>query len=123
MRIDRTDEVHENTTPRLKGTLQDADGNALTLAQVATLKVWLYNRKTGAIINGRDGQNIKNANGGTLHDTSGAFTFQTAVADVAIQDDTQTGEVHITVIRWTYGSGLEGAYVWALQIDNEVRVQ
>src|SRR5687767_11478100 len=76
----------EGETPEYEVTLYDEDGVILALAAVVSLVVTIAN-DDGDIVNSRDAQSVLNANNGTLHATSGLFTFAWQQADTTLLDD------------------------------------
>lgn len=106
--------VNEKNSCKIAGTLLDQDGVAVPLASVSSLTLTLYDRATDGIINSRNAQDIKNANGGTLHATSGAFTLTLSALDnpiVTTSTAAQAIETHYALIQasWSgngYWSGL-----------------
>jgi uncharacterized phiE125 gp8 family phage protein len=66
--------VNEGDALEYELTLQDEAGLPLPLASLTTLRLWLTDEATGATINSRSNQDVKNANGGTFHPTSGLYT-------------------------------------------------
>jgi hypothetical protein len=77
--------VTEMKTPVLEGSvrlystsLTLPDGSVVAAAQVFDILVWSLDEDY-AIINARNGQSVKNANGGTL--TDGTFTLQLSNLD------------------------------------------
>ena len=85
----------------------------VTLAQVGTLQFWLFNDATGIAINGKTAIDIKNANGGTVHATTGACTLALAPADNPIVTPGNRSEVHIAYIKCVANGG-------ALVINKEI---
>lgn len=103
--------TRERSTFEYSTYLRDTDGSPVLLSAIATLKLTLYNWRDGAIINGRDHQDAKNANGVTIHPTSGLLTFRGGPDDSPIVDpsDQVSSERHIALWEWTYGiGGLDG---------------
>jgi hypothetical protein len=67
--------VAERTSCLYSATLQDAAGAAIPLASVSAITLTLRDVESDTLVNGRDAQDVLKANGGTLHNTSGAFTM------------------------------------------------
>lgn len=99
-----TVEVPEQSTVRLGGTITDDTGAGIPAASLTSLTLWLYHQRTGAIINSRDGQNIKNANGGTV-DAVGALILTLGPADTVLESQTLPRSVLVAEIAWTYNAG------------------
>ena len=111
--------ANEGTTVKLGGQLLDEDEAAVPLAGVASLKLWVTNESSGAVINGRAGTNILNANGGTLHPTSGAWTLKLASADSPIVVAGSPYERHRILVEWTYNAGVDkGTWEGVLTVRN-----
>jgi hypothetical protein len=89
-------------------TLLAPDTTPIPAAQLSTLTLTLYNVEDGSVINSRNGQSVKNANNGTLHATSGLFTWQAQSTDSPIVDPTvPVGhyEHHVARFQWTTLAG------------------
>ena len=97
----------EGTTAFVVMTLDQAKPGepALTKVKVKTLKATLTRMYAPfTIINGRNGQDVKDTNGGSLED-SGQFTLELAeednvLVDTILEDDEY--ESHRLLIKWTY---------------------
>jgi hypothetical protein len=72
------DAVGERSTPTYRATWI-RDGVPVEAGSVLSILFWLRDARTGAIVNGRDGVNVFNTNGGTL--AAGVFTLQFESAD------------------------------------------
>lgn len=79
------DTLNELTSASYTATLQDTDGNAIPVAAIVTAQLTLTDVDTGEVVNGRDAQNILNANNVTIHATSGLLTWSIQPADNAVQ--------------------------------------
>ncbi len=94
-------EVNEECTFRITGTLLDEMMQPVPV-QGTSINATLYDKASGEIINGRDHQDIKNTNGGSLG-ADGAFAFVGDPEDSVIVDPTVRGsELHILLIEWGY---------------------
>lgn len=99
-------EVAEGAIALLSWDLKDEAGVVIPLASLQTI-VWThYNDADGAIIHARTAVDIKNANGGTVHATSGACTLTVTPLDNVMVDATKRREWHVAFIKWTYNGGL-----------------
>ena len=96
--------VAEQTTRRYTATIQDETGAAIPAASLTTLKLTLYDRATGAVINTRDDQNVLNANDVTV-DGNGLLTWTMKPADNPILNDALAQEHHVALFEFTYASG------------------
>lgn len=77
------DAVPDRTTAQYQTTLLDSDDNPIADAAISDILATLVRVSDGAVINSRDAQSVHNANGGTMHSTSGLFTLQFDEADTA----------------------------------------
>lgn len=117
--------VNELSTFLWEGTLKNEFGVALGPTDLATLTCTLVDEDTGAIINGRDNQNVLNANNFTLTTASiSNISWDTPEADNPIIDDTKETEIHIATIKWTFASNAAfgGKKVIAIRVVNIQRV-
>jgi hypothetical protein len=96
---------NQGTTQLLTTSLSDQTGAAIPTSSLTTLTATLTVRATGAVINSRSNQDIKNANGGTYAD--GALTLTLAPADSPHAGQARV-EDHLLVLRWTYNAGAQG---------------
>jgi hypothetical protein len=100
--------------------LKDEDGIVLTSLDTLTLSVW--DLKSGAIINGRDRQDVLNQNDVTFNG-DGSLLWRVQAADRPILDDTQDWEDHVAMFEFTYaGGGRTGHWVLQDRIDNLQKV-
>lgn len=99
-------EVAEGGSALLSWNLVTEAGVPVTLAQLTSLTLKLYNRADLAIINGKTATDIKNTNGGTVHATTGACTLALAPADNPIINASRRLETHVALIRGTYNGGV-----------------
>lgn len=97
-----SDEVPEESTPLLTFQIVDRDGVGF---QPDVFILTLYDNKTGDILNGRDEQNVLNANGCTV-DADGNVEFTMEPEDTTILDTASALEVHIALFEWTWNAGL-----------------
>lgn len=90
--------VNAGESCNLKGALKDTEGNAITSPQ--TLKITLYDQKSGVVVNSRKDQSVLNENGGVV--TSGAYTIELDPDDTAIIGDVKEKETQIRVVRLSF---------------------
>jgi hypothetical protein len=110
--------VKEKSSALVTGVLKDENGAPLGLADVDTLTATLYDKTSGAIINGRNAQTIKNANGGEV-DAAGNFKLHLSANDNVIIDGTIIGvEPHVLIVEWTYAVGKTGKEVFLVDVEN-----
>ena len=98
-------EVAEGGSCLITGTLKDELGVPVPLASIGTAQVWLDNEATGATINSRSAQSVKNVNGGTIHATSGAFTLALGPLDNPIVNSALRKERHLVTLKFSYNGG------------------
>jgi len=100
-----TDEILEQTTPTITAYLTDENGDAVAVADIATLTLTLYNKTTNKIINTRNDSDALNAGGVIVEDTSSGtlVTWELDIADTAILG-TRAKEDHRAIFKWTWGS-------------------
>ncbi len=111
------DHVAEGSVLRLTGTLKDEAGTALPLANVSALTVVIYDEATGAVLLAET--NVLNANDGTLHATSGAWSLTiSGAAQLAIQDAASKQERHVALVKWTYTGGKVGYHEFVHLVKN-----
>lgn len=98
-------EVEEGGSKTYHCTLQDDAGDPIPLAAITSLTATLYDVVTDTIINSRDAQDVKNANGGTVDATSGAFALDLLAADNPIKTATSTKEQHKLLLELVLTNG------------------
>jgi hypothetical protein len=107
-------DVKEKTGAQYTTTMKDADGTAIPLANISTIKLTLYNYADGSAINSRTTQDVKGANNVTIHDTSGLLTWAIQANDNPIvSSDIPVGdkETHIALFEIAYtGNGAPGKH-------------
>jgi hypothetical protein len=114
--------VPEKSTFRLSGKILDHAGAAIPSVSLTTFTLTLYDKETGGVINGRNGTNILNANGGAV-DTSGNFTWDSDPADSPINDTTLRIEKHMALLQWTWVAGAEAdRHEFEIPVKNMVKV-
>lgn len=100
--------VQEGESFNFDATFKDVSSppETLTSDDILTLTVTLFTGTT--VINSRDDQDIKNANGGTLT-AGGALTLKLGPLDNAIVGALSAGslEKHVARITWTWNDGTE----------------
>lgn len=99
-------DVDERCSAVYTAVLTDEVGNAVPLASISSLVVSLIDNRSGAVINNRAAQDVKNANGGTVGATDGSFSLTFAPADNAIVSSppplAREWEEHIAIftLKW-----------------------
>jgi len=113
----------EAKTAEITATITKKDGvTPVPLASLVTVTLTLFVEKSGAIINSRNAVDIKNANGGTVHATSGLLTLLLSPLDMAVLLTGQRFETHIALIEWTYDTVEAGGQEIAFTIQNFAKV-
>lgn len=113
----------EKTSQAVLVDILDQNGDPIPLASITTLTLTLYNRITLAIINARNAQNVLNANGVSVHATSGVATWTMVPADNVMGDDTLSVEDHVALFEWTYAAGAKrGQHEALITIVNSAKV-
>ena len=107
-------DVKEKTGAQYTTTMKDADGTAIPKANISTIKLTLYNRGDDSIINSRDGQDVKDTNNVSIHNTSGLLTWSIQAADnpiVSSDIEVNSKETHIALFEIAYtGGGTPGKH-------------
>lgn len=112
-----TDKIPERSSFRIMALLTDEAGGALS-GLPTTLEMTLYLKAAPAmIINGRDGQNILNANGVAIN-ANGNLVWTGTPADCVITNANQAEEPRIALIEWTWGVGKRGAHELEFTVVN-----
>lgn len=113
----------EAKTAELTATITKKDGvTPVQLGDLNTVTLTLFVEKGGAIINARDSVSIKNANGGTVHATSGLLTLLLDSLDMAVILTAQRFELHVALIEWTYDITQAGGQEIAFTVQNFAKV-
>jgi len=91
----------EKETGTIPFRLRDEDGGLVLALDSMTLT--LYNQADGSIINGRDAQNVLNANNVSF--ANGLVSWSVQTADTPIVDDSKSIETHMAVFYMTWNLG------------------
>ena len=104
----------EGSTAELSFYLMDDEGEFIALADINSLKLNYYDKKSNKFINGRNDQNVLNDNNVTV-DSDGKVTWNIQVEDTVISNEdlkTRTQdiygyyeEIHIAKFAWTCNLG------------------
>ena len=97
--------VNEGSQKEYSAILKDQDDAPVPLAALTDIVVTLKDVETGEVINDRDAQTVKNANGGTYHATTGALTVLFSELDNVIVTDGSRTERHIATFLATWSGG------------------
>lgn len=93
--------VNERSDAQYECAFVESSGAAIDDAAIQTITATLSDVNTGTILNSRDGQNVKNANGGTLA-ADGTFTLQLGALDNTVHTATAELEEHRLVLEVTF---------------------
>lgn len=93
--------VNEKVTAIYTAQLVDEAGANISLSALVTLTLTLYDQVSGSILNGRDAQNVLNANNVAVSST-GAVVWSLQPADNAIVNSAIDTELHIALFKGTY---------------------
>jgi hypothetical protein len=96
-------EVNEGSTAWLYYTLKDQNGIAVSVSNIGTATLSLYDRDSGDVINSRSSVNVK-----SCYNSSGHFEFKLTPADNVIKNaNVGPHEIHYAVIVTTIVQGGE----------------
>jgi hypothetical protein len=84
--------------------LEDQDGQPLDPSLITAVTLTLYDRVSGAVINGWQDRTILNANGGALS-LEGRLSVHLGPPDMRILDDTRASEDRVALIHYEWNSG------------------
>lgn len=90
------------TSGLFSGTLRDAAGVAIPLANINSATLTLRDGSSGTIVNSRDAQNVLNLNSVTIHATSGAISWSILPADTTLVGTTGETEEHVATFTITF---------------------
>ena len=109
-------EVVAGTTPVFTATLKDHSGVAIPAAALTSLTLTVWAKPSLAVI--RDAVNALNANGVTIHATSGLITWKVSAADTALTDADPRidSEAHYYRFDWAWETGGQ-AYAGSSGVD------
>ena len=82
---------------------------AIVKASILTMELTLYDLASGAVIAGRDSQNVKDANDGAMA-SDGTLTLRLGPTDnVIVGTDLDEGdyEIHVARLTWTWSDGVK----------------
>lgn len=110
--------VRESTVAKYTAVLQDENGLVVSVDELDTLTLTLYNLADGTIINSRAEQTVLNTHNVTL-DGSGNLAWEVQPSDnIIVGTHLRAGELepHMALFQWTWDSGQkQGRY--EVQID------
>jgi len=96
-------ELNEQTTGRYTATMRDETGATIDGTAMTTLTLTLYDKRTGSIINSRNAQNVKNANGVAVT-AAGVLTWTISTSD-SVMVGRQDRERHVALFIGTWDTG------------------
>ena len=99
--------IEEDESCNILITFSDGD-NTLEKTDLASITLTLFDVNGANIINERNAQDVKDANGGTVTD-AGVLTLRLDPADNAVQSESlAAGELedHLIRIKWTWNDGV-----------------
>jgi hypothetical protein len=97
----------EKSSYRITATITDESGAALPAASLTTLVLTLYALDAAqTIVNGVNAANILNSGRGAV-DAAGKLTLTLLPADNVLIDPTQSSEIHVALVEWTWAAGLK----------------
>jgi hypothetical protein len=96
--------VTEHSTASYSCTLLDHTNQPIPGPALSSLTLTLYDRVSDAVLNGRDNQDVLNANDVTV-DGNGVLTWLLQPADTAMHDSTLGSEVHVALFTITWPGG------------------
>lgn len=118
--------VNEGSSKTVTFTLNDNAGLAVPLANISTAILTLYDVETYepgvsptvGIINGREEQDVKNANNVTIHATSGLVTWAMQDEDNPIVTIRRQVERHRALFRFEVSTGARLEYEFEIEVKN-----
>lgn len=107
--------ARESSTARLTAIVEDETETAIPGASLDTLTLHLYDQKTelaspgttAAVLNGRNRQNVLNANGCTVDSSGGLEMIFTPADNVIVNTGAWESERHVALFEYTYAAGLK----------------
>ncbi len=109
--------VNEFTTAKFTGQLVDENGAGIPANVLTAFTLTLYDQLTGAIINGRNAQDVRNNNGVTV-DGNGNVVWLLSPADNGTVTTSLPTELHVALWQWAWGTGKEGKQEVGIRVTN-----
>lgn len=106
--------ITEKTSGQYTADLVDELGVAVPGANLTTLILTLYDLDTDTIVNGRNGQNVLNANGVTV-DVAGHLVWTIAPADTTMVTAASGSERHRAIFVATWNGGAK-SLPWEVEL-------
>lgn len=104
----QTVEIDEGEDCNITATFEIDGTAAFEKSEIATLLLTLYNKCDGTVINSRNEEDAKDANGHLLS-TEGVLTAKFLVADnIIVGSGIAVGELetHVVRLKWTWSDGV-----------------
>ncbi len=109
----------EGTTAKFGGILRDDARLPIPFSELNELTLTLIDAKTGAVVNSRSDQNVKNTNNVIVDTgTSGSFEWTIQKTDLTPLVSTDSYAEHIATLKWKYRTSLWGEHEHRLAIRN-----
>lgn len=108
------DVVYNRSSAKYTALLVDEDGVPVPVANISTATLTLKEQSTDGVINNRNAQNVKNANGVTI-DSNGNLQWDMDAADLT-PVTTRPTEVHVATFIFNYSNGKKLTYPVAFRI-------
>lgn len=99
-------DCNEKTTLQYTTTLKDETETVIPSASINSITLTIIEEDSGDVVNSRNAQSILNANGGTMHATSGLLTMVFTASDTEIVGGADAGEIetHLATIDITWAT-------------------
>lgn len=102
--------VHaQGSTPTLTAIVQDAQRQPIPGSSLTSLEGWLYDQATKSVINGFEGRDLLNANGGSVSQ-AGALSIDLSADDMVLMNESLDREIHVLQLKWTWNGGTKVGY-------------
>lgn len=96
--------INEHSSARMAFTLRTQDGEPIVPADLVAMTLTLYNRNDGAIINGRDQQDVHEQNNVSV-DEQGRLVWDMQPEDNVLLSRTSSTETHVALFMWEWPTG------------------
>lgn len=97
-------DVLQDTSGQYTARLVDEDDVGVSVSDLDTVKLTLYDTTDESIINLRDEQNVKNTNQVTI-DVEGNLTWNWLPEDMPMNDTSRPSELHTALFEFVWDSG------------------
>lgn len=96
-------DVNEGTTPRYTATLLDELGAVVPAASLSAIVLSVFNKHTGTVLNGRNRQNVLNANNVSIS-AGGVLVWSIQAADLDVPGAQDVATI-LAVFEYEWSSG------------------